>query len=41
VNVELLVFFLIHHHRYQRKGLKEEVLILEQVKLDKGCETWE
>jgi len=32
---------LIHHHKYQSEGLKEEVLILEQVKLDKGCETWE
>jgi len=31
---------LIHHHEYQSEGSKE-VLILEQVKLDKGCETWE
>jgi len=32
---------LIHRHKYQIKASKEEVLILEEVKLDKGCETWE
>jgi len=32
---------LIHHHKYQSEASEEEVLILEQVKLDKGCETWE
>jgi len=29
------------HLKYQSEGSKDEVLILEQVKLDKGCETWE
>jgi len=32
---------LIHHHKYQSEAPKEEILILEQVKLDKDCETWE
>jgi len=32
---------LIDNHKYQSETLKEEVLILEQVKLDKDCETWE
>jgi len=32
---------LIHHHKYQSETSKEEVLVLEQVKLDNGCETWE
>jgi len=32
---------LIHHHKYQSEASKEEVLILEQVKLDKDCKTWE
>jgi len=31
---------LIHHHKYQSEASKEEVLIIEQVKLDKDCETW-
>jgi len=30
---------LSHHHKYQSEALKEEVLILEQMNLDKGCET--
>jgi len=29
------------HLKHQREGSKDEVLILEQVKLDKDCETWE
>jgi len=28
------------HLKYQSEGLKDEILILEQVKLDKDCETW-
>jgi len=32
---------LIHNHKYQSDGSKDEVLILEQVKLEKDCETWE
>jgi len=32
---------LIHHHKYQSEASKKEVLILEQVNLDKDCETWE
>jgi len=32
---------LLIHLKYQGEGSKDEVLILEQVKLDKGCETWE
>jgi len=32
---------LIHHNKYQSEGSKDEVLIFEQVKLDKDCETWE
>jgi len=32
---------LIHHHNDQSEASKEEILILEQVKLDKDCETWE
>jgi len=28
---------LIHHHKYQSEGSKDEVLILEQVKLDNDC----
>jgi len=27
--------------KYQSEGSKDEVLILEQVKLDKDCETWD
>jgi len=27
------------HLKYQSEGSKDEVLMLEQVKLDKGCET--
>jgi len=30
---------LIHNHKYQSDGSKDEVLTLEQVKLDKDCET--
>jgi len=30
---------LIHNHKYQSEASKEEVLILEQVNLDKDCET--
>jgi len=30
---------LLIHLKYQSKGSKDEVLILEQVKLDKDCET--
>jgi len=32
---------LLIHLKYQSEGSKDEVLILEQVKLDKDCETWE
>jgi len=32
---------LIHNLKYQSEASKEEVLILEQVNLDKDCETWE
>jgi len=28
------------HLKYQSEGSKDEFLILEQVKLDKDCETW-
>jgi len=31
---------LINNHKYQSDESKDEVLILEQVKLDKDCETW-
>jgi len=30
---------LIHNHKYQSESSKEDVLILEQVNLDKDCET--
>jgi len=30
---------LIHNHKYQSDGSKDEVFILEQVKLDKDFET--
>jgi len=30
---------LIQNHNYQSEASKEEVLILEQVNLDKDCET--
>jgi len=30
---------LIHHQKYQSEASKEEILILEQVNLDKDCET--
>jgi len=29
------------HLKYQSEGLKDEALMLEQVKLDKDCESWE
>jgi len=32
---------LIHNHKYLSDGSKDKVLILEQVKFDKDCETWE
>jgi len=32
---------LIHNYKYQSETSKEEVLILEQVNLDKDWQTWE